>query len=379
VLNSDVDLDGVIAEIYSAAAGEQPWTAPLEQMVDRWRCWGVQVFGLRLADGSMAFSHDVGFPAEGMLHYVSRYHLIDPRTPMLSPLAMGEWWHCHEHFDDDFVARHPLYQELLIPYGGRYSSGVKLYQDNELLVVMGVSRGPVEGPLDGDDRIAMRRLSLHMQTAVGLWRRQRRTVQQALAGEVIVSRLSQPVLLVDSELVIHHRNAAARALMTRRVGIVERDCRLTCSDITTQGELLLAIQQLRLGGTPDASASRPHDRVVLRVGQPPGTALLLVLSSLEPHETMGAFGAQTLALVLMHDLAQRSAPDPLMVGAAFSLTPAEAQVACGVAAGRSPQQFADTTGVSVHTVRAQLSTVFQKVGVGRQAELASALAGLTPL
>jgi DNA-binding CsgD family transcriptional regulator len=49
------------------------------------------------------------------------------------------------------------------------------------------------------------------------------------------------------------------------------------------------------------------------------------------------------------------------------------------AGGAAPQQIAARTGVSVNTVRTQLALAFQKLGVGRQAELAAALGGLAGL
>lgn len=371
-------IDPMIADLYRAAAGVSTWTQPLSQMVERLRCWGVQLLGLRRADGALAFSHDAGFPAEALLHYVSDYHRIDPRTPMLDRMALGEWWHCQEHFDEDFVARHPLYQELIIPFGGRYSSGAKLYQDEEVLVVMGVHRGRAEGPLAGDDLIAMHRLGFHAQHAIEIWRRHRRTRQQALAGEAIVSRLSQPVVLVDGGLRIHHRNAAAVDQLAHGGSVREREGRLVCAAAAAQADLLQAIDRLGLGEggrLPDAMQPR---RIVVRAGQSPG-GVLLMLSALQPHETMGAFGPERIAMVLLHDLTRRRAPDPLLVSIAYSLTPAEGQVACSVAAGLSPVRIAECHGTSVHTVRAQLATVFEKVGVRRQAELAAALAGLNGL
>ncbi len=373
------DIDGLIAGLYRAAAGERPWADALHAIVRALRCWGVQVLGMQ-HDGRMTFSHDAGFPAEGMLHYLSRYHRVDPRTPLLARLPVGRWWHCHEHFDDAFVARHPLYQELLIPYGGRYSSGVKLQEDDQQLVMLAVGRGREAGPLDAEERTQFERLAWHLQTALGLWQRQQVVQQQALAGAAIVSRLAQPVLVVDAQLRIHHLNAAAQALIGRHAGVAERRGRLACSAAAAQAELLVALQQLNLGAptaAPTAAPAAAPSRSLVRSDR--GGGLLMVLMPLQPHETLAAFGPQPLALMLLHDLAQRRTPDPLLVATAFELTPAEAQVACRVAAGLGPQAVARASGVSVHTVRAQLAAVFQKVGVRRQAELGAALAGLIGL
>lgn len=59
----------------------------------------------------------------------------------------------------------------------------------------------------------------------------------------------------------------------------------------------------------------------------------------------------------------------------FDLTPAEARVARGIAAGASVQALAIKAGVTVGTIRQQLKSVFGKTGVSRQAELVGMLVG----
>jgi DNA-binding CsgD family transcriptional regulator len=64
---------------------------------------------------------------------------------------------------------------------------------------------------------------------------------------------------------------------------------------------------------------------------------------------------------------------------AFGLTPAEAQTASLVGSGLSPQDAADQCGLSVGTIRSELKSIFAKVGISRQSELASAVAHLALL
>lgn len=57
----------------------------------------------------------------------------------------------------------------------------------------------------------------------------------------------------------------------------------------------------------------------------------------------------------------------------FCLTPAEAQIALGLADGETLAAIAETRGVSVSTARGQLKSVFAKTGTHRQAELITLL------
>jgi DNA-binding CsgD family transcriptional regulator len=59
----------------------------------------------------------------------------------------------------------------------------------------------------------------------------------------------------------------------------------------------------------------------------------------------------------------------------FDLTPAEARVARGIAAGKTVHDLADEAGLAAGTVRQQLKSVFSKTGVSRQADLVGLLVG----
>lgn len=79
--------DRVVAGLYRAAAGDQPWGEPLAEMVQLFQAWGVHLHGIRLADGAVGFSYEVGpgFTPEGALEYIQRWHRIDPRAALVAP------------------------------------------------------------------------------------------------------------------------------------------------------------------------------------------------------------------------------------------------------------------------------------------------------
>ena len=59
----------------------------------------------------------------------------------------------------------------------------------------------------------------------------------------------------------------------------------------------------------------------------------------------------------------------------FMLTPAEVQIALGIAEGNTLTAIAKMRGVAISTVRGQLKSVFVKTGTHRQAELVGLLVG----
>jgi DNA-binding CsgD family transcriptional regulator len=80
--------------------------------------------------------------------------------------------------------------------------------------------------------------------------------------------------------------------------------------------------------------------------------------------------------VLMPVAAPNSPPEEL-VRSLFDLTPAEARVARGLAAGRTVDDLAGDNGVSPNTVRVQVRGVLEKTGCQRQTDVVALLSGIS--
>jgi len=74
-------------------------------------------------------------------------------------------------------------------------------------------------------------------------------------------------------------------------------------------------------------------------------------------------------MVTVLDAAPRRLPSHTFLREAFGFTPAEAALALDLADGLAAADCATLRGVSVHTVRSQLRSLFGKTGTSRQAEL----------
>jgi DNA-binding CsgD family transcriptional regulator len=94
---------------------------------------------------------------------------------------------------------------------------------------------------------------------------------------------------------------------------------------------------------------------------------------------MGTFGPIPVALLIFHDPRRQPQIDAFIVGEMFDLTPAEARVATSIAKGRTPEEIAVATRISVATVRAQIKSIFAKTDVRRQSELVALLRGMPDL
>ena len=107
----------------------------------------------------------------------------------------------------------------------------------------------------------------------------------------------------------------------------------------------------------------------LTVPSPHGGAPLAVTLTPRLSGPEAVFGRGAGAIARVSDPDARSAGQARALRARFGFTPAEIRVALAVGAGASPRQAAVRLGVSFHTVRHQLQSIYEKAGVNRQSEL----------
>ena len=86
-----------------------------------------------------------------------------------------------------------------------------------------------------------------------------------------------------------------------------------------------------------------------------------------------AFSFTPRALVLVRGLNRDDQQLMAALKAAFLLTDAEAQVAMQLANGQKPEDIADSRKVSVATIRSQIKSIYEKMGINRQGELVARL------
>jgi DNA-binding CsgD family transcriptional regulator len=89
--------------------------------------------------------------------------------------------------------------------------------------------------------------------------------------------------------------------------------------------------------------------------------------------------AGSAAIFLLMPVSAPAAPPLELMRSLFDLTPAEARVARGLAAGKVVEEIASESGVSPNTVRVQVRALLEKTGLQRQTDVVALLTGLMPV
>lgn len=263
----------------------------------------------------------------------------------------------HDDYSDDELACDPFYQEFLRPVGVFWHANVMLSSGPDEHVELSLKRRVAAAPYTRSDAAVLDGVLPDLRAAANITKalldaeargmgrlpryRGETVVELDGQGRVIAGQAigetdpSSPLRVVGRRLA-----ATARAAQTRLDRAIE-------AVLSGPGRMTLA----PLTG-PDGR------RYVLQIHPVPGRAREIFLS------------ASAVAVLIERDRGPAAIrTDPGAVRDLFGLTDREADVACLLAGGLGLPAIAETLGISPDTARTYLKYAFEKIGVGRQAEL----------
>jgi DNA-binding CsgD family transcriptional regulator len=279
--------------------------------------------------------------------------------------------HCHEHFDDAFVATDPFYQEFLLPHGARYLAALKLLEDENATVLLALLRRPQDGPLPPEAIAFVDRLRPHLERACRLNLKHFVYSAEALVGHTLVDKLHQPVMLLSTagELVL--ANAPARRLLSETTLIGLSNGKLVLPQRYRKAffERCEAMEKALRFEAPGENEQQFSALHMSTEGSARPDTLYGFYTALLPERVMGSFGLRPLVMLVLYHPGSAQQVDSSLLAAAFGLSQAECRIATLLADGTPLRTIAETLGVQYDTVRKQLLSIYQKTSTNRQPEL----------
>lgn len=366
--------------IYAAAEEPRQWRPLYAELQQALGVMSIYMLAIDERHQTVSYSDGANIPVEGELAYIHRYRFQDPRLPVLLQREVGQWTHCHEIVSDEEVARHPFYQEFLLPYDRRYMSGTKLVDTPHGAVVFVTLTSTSQGPLPAPTQQFLGRLFPHLQRAARIGLRHFVYSNQAVAGQMLVNQLRQPVVLMTPSGDVVHTNAAAQELMRSTRLVAVEGGRLVVPEPHLRellGQCAGLEQAAKAGQSGAGGLAGPGTtqlrRLLVTQGQEPRAggheSLYTFFSLLAPQQMMGAFGLRPVVVLLFYHPGSAPSIDSDLLHAVFGLTPAECRVATLLADGLSVKEIAERQRTRHDTVRKQLRSIYRKTATNRQAEL----------
>ncbi len=376
--------DEIVHLLYDAVAEPSAWPRCFATLGAAIGADAIHMLAIDKQHGSLSYSDGFNLSPESELAYLQKYGRIDPRAALMLARGAGEWTHCHEAFDDAYVARDPFYQEFLIPIGKRYLSGCKLVDDTRVSVIFAALRNLGTQPFGPDEIRFLDRLLPHLTRAVRMQRQHYTFSTKALVGHLLVDKLRQPAMLLTTDNGVVLANAAANTLLgsTGLIRIEAGKLQLPAACQARFQQECARLEGLARGehGTADelssyramtimpagATDARGAGRAAHRAADEPLYAFFTLLA---PPKVGGAFGLRPLVLLLFYHPASAAPVDADLLGTTFNLTPVETRVSRLLAEGLSSKESAMRLGIQYDTVRKHLQSIYRKTATRRQPEL----------
>lgn len=377
---SPTRIDSVFARlvdlIYQGALDKQPWQGALPALRE---AMDAQVVSLILRPPT---ADDQGV-------ILNSVRPDSARTPSGSSLASPEDWEVSA-YREQFFALDPFvnlpldkvialedvlpdkelvssdyYLHYLEPIGLFRILGVDTAEPGGMLARLRFSRRRSEARFKKRERELLSLLTPHLRRAIEIYAKLNRTTSERDVYAGAVNQLSVASIILDEQARLLSTNAVGRALLDSGEGLSLREGRLHIEGRDINKELQLALT------TIIKAQMRGETSVIkaLRVPRPAGRSDLGLVIRPVPASQWSEGQSSPSVAVFISDPDLQESTSRQILGELFELTPAEANIATLLARGLSLAQVSVAQGISQHTARAQLKSIFAKTGVSRQAEL----------
>ena len=361
--------DALVRSLYDAAVDPSAWGTALAGLAAASGADNIHLMAWDPAQPRPAFSLAPGMDEGIEAQYRAYYGAIDPRRLRVAGGEAGRWMACHHHFDARTVTRSEFFQDYLIPGGCRYLLGTRLLRHAGHDVFLGMHRAPRRRPFQADDLQRVERLTGYLQHAARLWLDTQDLRERAALGWDALDAAGLGVLSTDAAGHVRQANAYAQALM--REGRVLRLAGGRLAAVSAAGAERLAAALCSVAASGAARSLRLDGRdAAMR------EACQLVVAPLACDGALAQRLQPATLMVLVRHTTHVRGPTVQQLMELHGLTPAEAWIARAIGAGRTLDDCAHEAGVTVHTVKRQLQSIFAKTGVQRQAELARQVAAM---
>ena len=339
----------VLSEVCRGVGGQAGWIALHQPKLVR-SSYPVQVgtdptWQKRLAEEFVALT-----PFMGIVHHV----------------RVGEVWSVADVIDYDQFLEGRFYREWSQPQGIDDTIMGVLTKTPDAFTWLGVCL-PVRATAAHKDRVAQ--FLPHIERAMRI--SQILDFRAAQSADLIaaVQALPTGIVLVDASFAVRGANPAAERLMAETGALAIRNGRLVASR-GEEGERLAQALAACAGLRLDEAG----DSVLFATDEGKPDLLVQLVPLPRPHAHPG--GDAVAALFLSAPSEPKVAPMEAFVRR-YRLTPSETRVLLAMLGGQTPRQIAETTGVSLPTVRTHLSHLYAKTETTRQADLVGLFARLT--
>jgi DNA-binding CsgD family transcriptional regulator len=362
---ADDKLLEVIGSVYEAALDASLWPTALDQVCEWCGVPGILMALIDNATRQGLFLVEYGLTDEAIQPYASDIMPSCPRTERFFAYPERQFHFDYQHLSECEISRDGCYDRLQEVTGYRYYLAAKLVSRKNWTAVVSLQRTHRQGHVGQQDIERFAPLFPHLGRAVEIAQRLGTASLQSAAALDAMGRVPFAMFVLASDGEVMFMNEAAEAVLAAGEGLCldERRLRsLSRSANPTLQRLIASAVETFLGTGTGGGGS-------MRLPRPSGRRDYAVLvAPLSVQKTVFA-DKHPAAAVFVTDPEKEQDISAARLQDLHGLTPAEARVGAAVVGGRTVKEIARAQGTSLNTVRSQLKSVFDKLGVHRQSDL----------
>ena len=351
----------LIDRIYECAVVPELWPDVLDELAQITDSIGGMLFSARKA---------VNWTASENVFEAFETYVKDgwfekcPRRTCMMGKSQPTFFVEQDFWNEEELANNPFYRDFFHPRGLGWSAGTLLQMPTGDNIVFSIERQLDQGPIERNHVDRLNELRPHLlrsafvSTRLGL--------QRAQGASETLSKFGLPALVLDANGKFVEANDRAHSV-TDHVTFSEPGHRVGFSDRRAGAFLTSSLE--KLGGVSTA------DNLSFPIRDKDGNAAFvghLMPIKLAAHDIF----ANSYALLFLTPLDQTRAPSTELMRSLFDMTVAETRIGKGLVKGKTLTEIAEDGDVSITTVRSQFSSILEKTGCSRQAELVGLLANI---
>jgi DNA-binding CsgD family transcriptional regulator len=351
--------DDLVDKVYEAALVPELWDTVLDNVASRVGSVGGLLF--------TANSQRTGWVGSSIMRPLYADFVKDgfatknPRPQRAIAKNHAGFVRDHDLFTPDEMDRDPAYTYMRSK-GVGWCTGTVVQAPTGDLVVFSWERWFKDGPFNAETITALDPLRAHLARAALI--SGRLGLERARAAAEALGLLGLPAAVLSRT----HRLLAANKLLEKLIPRVVQDRQPRIGLVNRRADAMLGQSLLQLQSHDDGQV---RSILIAATSEQPASIVHVVPVRGVANDV---FAAASCVLVITAVVQPEIASAQVIQGL-YDLTPAEARIARGIAAGKTVDDLATEAGLASGTVRQQLKSVFSKTGVSRQAELVGILVG----
>ena len=358
------DYDASLSAIYQAATDPKSWGKVIPHLIRFVGNSGAHFFFTDPATGLVSQDAYVGMPEMLMADYNTGLILSCPRMKAAREHPDRIIVYDYQHIDEKGIDRSEYYRWLQTRGDGiRYYLGLRLGGESSGFCGISFAFRKSEGHCQREHIERLQRIAPHLQRAVDISRQLGANSFAAHALDVTLKQMQGAIVLLDARGSIVYVSAAADAMVSGgawlRLGPSGMRLANSAANRSFQHQvaLCIALSSGRCQGQPTHLDVTVTDDACYRLSPAPLMMREACVGSARPCVLVSIVRMAASAVV----------SDAMLAG----LTPAERRLANALADGQTVSMYVREQGISIHTARAQLKSIFLKTGTHRQGEFIS--------